>query len=370
MNTSKPIFWQDARDSNTFRYIPGTPTPETAPNGRPTLTLWVTDNDARLQLGARWDLTPAERTRAVQQLATQYAGRPAGQLNLQPTQIQVSAVLLLIGEGRGTWTTLATSTSSGFVPFNTVFAVSLSVEQKAHALSALHGRRGFLAVRYVATAQDEKGAWIPQEQTADLADWFSAGRGSDHIHVMPTARLTPTADARGLDEITVILDESLKTAPLAFIALEQGKQATVLRPPVFAPVIVPTNEFPQRCTTHYTVGNPPYAQPLETPKDNTLTLTAPLLGLVEIVVTAPTYHTANARELRATVRYTPSAGGTLDTHTVLLKGDAWEERWWVVSRAPTLAGSLEVIATITHADGRTEMLPPRRYTDGHISIGP
>jgi hypothetical protein len=364
-----PTFYRDSRDPKRFFYVPGKPGPERAPDGRPTLQLWVTDNDARLQLGSQWALTEQELQALRRTVAARFPPLRPNDVDLQPAPAQVKQVELLLQNGDGL-TAIATSTSSGFVPYTALFAVPLTADQKADAISALHGRTGFLAVRYQGSVLDEHGSWEPIERTTDVGSWFSAGRGSDHIRVVPTNYITqPTPSTTQM--VTFTVEEAVKTAPLAFIQLEWGSANTTLRPPAFAPVSLPLTDAPPRCTTHYTVGNPAYVASLAaSPKEETVTLTPDVLGLAEIVVSAPAYREAEAREVRVTVHYVPQGAGTEDERTVYLRGDQWEERWWVVTRAPTLDGTLEVTVKITHSDARVDTVPRYRQEHGTVQLAP
>jgi hypothetical protein len=364
-----PTFYRDPAASDRFVYVAGDPTPELAPNGAPTLSLWVTDRDARLQLGVQWRLTPAEEEQLRETIAWSYPPLQAEEIDLQPAQARVQAVDLLIRGGREALEHLATATSSGFPPFTTLFAVALNAEQKNHAVSALHGRTGFLAVRYTVTVMNERGQSEQLIRSADIGHWFETLRGSDHIRVMPTASLKPAQQGVPPSQ-SFGVDERLKGAPLTFIHLERGSATAVLRPPAFATVSVALADAPLRCTTHYTTGRP-YGTTLDHAESvSPYLLTAAEVGLAEIVVSAPEYQVSGAREVRVQVRYNAQGDGTDDERMVYLRGSKWEERWWVITRHPTLNGTVEVTAKVTEANGAVHMLPRRRQQESAIVIAP
>jgi hypothetical protein len=228
---------------------------------------------------------------------------------------------------------------------------------------------GFLAVRYTVAVMNEQGQSEQLVRTADIGDWFETRRGSDHIRVMPTASLKPAQQAVPPSQ-SFGVDDRLKGAPLAFIRLERGSATAVLRPPAFEPVSEALADAPLRCTTHYTTGRP-YSIVLDHPESaSPYLLTAAEVGLAEIVVSAPEYQASGAREVRVRVRYTAQGDGTDDEHMVYLRGSKWEERWWVITRHPTLNGTVEVTAKVTEANGAVRMLPRHRQQESAIVIAP
>ena len=80
---NNPIFWREAA-TGVFRYVPGDPTAESAPNGAPTLLLWQSANNARLQLGAQWTLAETERVALLRRISAQYPRLLPAAIDLQP----------------------------------------------------------------------------------------------------------------------------------------------------------------------------------------------------------------------------------------------------------------------------------------------
>ena len=366
-----PTYYRDRTTPNRFYYIPGDPTPELAPNGAPTLLLWVSDQSARLQLGVQWKVAPSEDAELRRIIALHYPALTPGALNLQPAPSSVQGVELLVGEDAATLHPVATATSAGFPPYTTLFAVTLDAAQMNQVVAALHGRPGFLAVRYRLTIQTAEGNWEASERRADISDWFTNRVGSDHIRVLPTTTVAPVKPPTQVGLLQIQVSAALQSAPLAYIHVERGGQTALLRPPDFAPVtLAPTTESaPVRCTTYYTTGQP-YSTTLPSVADaTTYQLTPADLGLALVTVSAPTHQAANAHEVRVLVRYQPTDAGSDDERTVYLRGDHWQEEWWVITRHPTLQGALEVTAKVTQANGA--VLTPPRYCQqsGAIVIG-
>lgn len=367
--SKEPTCYPDPADRGRFFYLPGAPQPECNAAGAPTVALWVTDNDARLQLGVQWRLTTEQETTLRQRIAREQPTLSANQIRLQPALVQVQLVELLMAAEDTAPTVIGTSGSSGFPPYTALFAVHLNAAAKQHAIAALHGRHGFLTVRYTLQTQSPSGAWQGVQRQADVADWFTDRRGSDHIRVIPTESLSksePTVPVKHL----VKAPAGLAEAPVAFIQLASAGETVFLRPPAFAAVELPATEAsdgPVQCTTHYTSGAP-YTVALQMGETVDYQLDPAELGLARVTVNAPELQAANAHEVRVHVRYLPNGNGSGDERTIYLRGSTWEAAWWIITRHTTLQGELEVTSKVTHANG-TVFSPPRyRQTTGEIAI--
>jgi hypothetical protein len=370
---TQSTYYRDRTHANRFFFIPGDPTPELAPNGAPTLSLWVTDNDARLQLGVQWKLGHGEEAQLRRNIAREHSPLTAGDILLQPAPVQVQAVELLIRDGAGTLTPAATARSSGFPPFTTLFALTLNAAQKNDAVAALQGQLGYLAIRYTIIASNAGGQSTVLARSTDVGDWFVARRGSEHIHVMPMHTLSATAPTAAKPSLPaaqqIVLPGPMKTAPIAFVNLEWGQAAATLRPPAFADVSLAVADVPLHCTTHYTQGKPYSTVLTGVAPDQPYALTPADVGLAAVTVSAPEHHATGAHEVRVQVRYLPAGSGTDDERTVYLRGDHWQEAWWVITRHATLDGELEVTAKITEQNGAVHTPPRRRQSVGEVVIG-
>ena len=140
-------FWASARDPGTFFYIPGDPSPERDPSGRPTLLLMTRDRGAMLQLGTRWTVDQAKLAALPKRLAEKFPDF-RGSIRLSPAPVTAEPVTLLAGDGAGRLDEVASVRSSGFPPYAALFNLSLGDDQRQAAMAALNGRAGFLAVRY------------------------------------------------------------------------------------------------------------------------------------------------------------------------------------------------------------------------------
>jgi len=182
-----------------YACVPAAPRPELAPNGRPTLALWVIPPRPRLQLGTRWELTP-EDLDSVR--AAVVARHPATDPNISSAPVEVDEVALLIGDGAHAPAQLATSSSSGFPPFAAVFSIELDDAQAALVTSALNGARGRLTVEY--RARFTRSTPIRVAIDGDVSDDLSANAESAPAQIdraVQAGHLTVTrTPANGLPE--------------------------------------------------------------------------------------------------------------------------------------------------------------------------
>jgi hypothetical protein len=171
--------WRSATDPSTVFYVPGDPSPERDPSGRPTLTLSVTDQGAMLQLGTLWAADGELLAELPELLVERFPDLDPVLVQLAPAPVTVDGVTLLLGDGMGGFTELKTARSSGFPPYSALFNVRLDAEEKVRVLAALNRRAGFLAVRYRMT--------LPIEVMASTA--ISGDVRADVVELGPDASL-------------------------------------------------------------------------------------------------------------------------------------------------------------------------------------
>lgn len=135
-------------DPATFFYLPGDPVSEKGPNGKSTLSLWVSDQVAMLQLGVRWEANADLLESLRKYLAGQYPDLKPELIRLSIAPVSVERVTLDLGDSTGSYTTLASAASSNYPPFTTIFNLQLTAEQKTQIVAALNGREQFFTVSY------------------------------------------------------------------------------------------------------------------------------------------------------------------------------------------------------------------------------
>jgi hypothetical protein len=139
--------YQNKNEPSTFFYLPREPKPEPDPQGKPTLTLWVSEQGAMLQCAAQWGADAELLVELRDYLAQKFQLDPV-LIRLSPAPVSVKGVTLSMGDGAGKFRALKTASSSGYSPYTTVFNVQLTAEEKTQAVAALNGRQRFLSIGY------------------------------------------------------------------------------------------------------------------------------------------------------------------------------------------------------------------------------
>ncbi|MGV0025918.1 hypothetical protein [Phormidesmis priestleyi] len=154
-------------DASSFYYIPGTPISQRTSQGSPTISLMALDQFALLQISSEWEVSPEQLEALRKTIASHYNQTD---VHLQPAPITVESVTLSLKNQQGEFEALASTQSSGYVPFSAVFSVQLTNEQKAQAIAAFNGRDDQLRVTYKAALEVEvfAKATIAGDITADL----------------------------------------------------------------------------------------------------------------------------------------------------------------------------------------------------------
>jgi hypothetical protein len=178
------LYAQPGDPPGRVRYVPGAPTPQLDDQGRPTLMLIDTGKSGILSLGARLELTEAQRADLEVDLLEKLTA--VDRIDFQPAPFTVGAVTLSLGDGAGRYQPLDAGTSLGAPPYNATFSVKLDVDQCARVTAALGGAPRSLKIDYtLALAPDAAatfdGAPATLTRTTDVAGWFSAGSGAAHI---------------------------------------------------------------------------------------------------------------------------------------------------------------------------------------------
>lgn len=163
-------FYADEHEPALWRYWPESLSAETSPDGGPTLSLLVMGEGATLQLGARW--APDEET--LDRLRAHLASEAGvASVRLAPAPAHLGDALLEVGDGSGEFREIARASTSGFPPYQVVFSVALSADDKTRAANAIAGRGGWLRVRCSASlsrpcgAQGRATGWLPAAGKSD-----------------------------------------------------------------------------------------------------------------------------------------------------------------------------------------------------------
>lgn len=141
--------WPDTEQANIWRWLPGAPSPQAGPDGRPQVSLIVAGAATILQLGVCWTASQ-DALDAVRKSIARKAGADPATLALTPADACVDRVALLLGP-QGALEEAAAGPSSGTPPYMAALGATLAGPRAEAALAALDGQSGRMAVRYEAT---------------------------------------------------------------------------------------------------------------------------------------------------------------------------------------------------------------------------
>ncbi len=167
--------------AGVMRYIPATPTPELDPIGRPAVTVVCTPRTVMLQLGAQFAMSNADLTKLQGRIADVKGIQSAV---LQPAFINISEAAMMLADQPGVLSDVATSKSSRFSPYNSVFSRSFSGDQGASVVGAVGGRSGVLFIEYRFALTTDPCVQQPNpamSRRSDVAAWFPPGTGKTHV---------------------------------------------------------------------------------------------------------------------------------------------------------------------------------------------
>lgn len=169
----------DAADPKFLRYLPAVPIPARGPDGRPLMALYqLGEAGAILQLSVRFDLEEAERDQLRVALADKHLDLCAATFQPAPITVDRVAVTLAATSAAEPPTLLASSSGSGFPPWDAIFSIRLTKEQAERAGKAMAGESGIVAIAVHAKLQPSvsstlAGSPADIERSVDVARWVS-----------------------------------------------------------------------------------------------------------------------------------------------------------------------------------------------------
>jgi hypothetical protein len=149
---------------------------------------------------ATWGASGASVDALRREIASGHRDPDASRIRLSFAPVSAPQCHALIGDGSGTFQTIATSATSGMPPYDALFNLEIPQERLAHVKSAVTGERGLLAIEYVAHLLVPATASAAfRSQSDDLLPWLRARRSSD----TPMRALLEEAVELGLATVTV-----------------------------------------------------------------------------------------------------------------------------------------------------------------------
>ena len=164
-------------DGSVVTYIPNAPVPELDANGKPTLSILSMPQLTTLQLGTHFGLSTDQLSGAMADIAKQVPALANAQL--QPAKISVSKAAVVMTTETGAEAELGTSMTSAFPPYAAIFALTLTPDRAATAISAVRGSKGVLFVDYTVAPMGGD----PVVKRTDIGTWFTGTDGDAHIRI-------------------------------------------------------------------------------------------------------------------------------------------------------------------------------------------
>lgn len=173
-------FFSSADDATAGYFLPREPSLQSDAGGRPMLTMVDLGASAYLLFTSRWVASEQD----LGALRSEIANRdhePVDLIKLSYAPITSPRCNALIGDGSGSFQTIATSNTSGVPPYDAVFNLFLANDRLAQAKASLRGEQGFLGIEYLAELP------VPIKATATLRarahrllPWLRARSGNSH----------------------------------------------------------------------------------------------------------------------------------------------------------------------------------------------
>ena len=173
-------FFHSADDATAGYFLPREPSLQSDAGGRPMLTMVDLGTSAYLLFTGRWAASEHDLSALRSEIAIR-DHEPVDLIKLSYAPITSPRCNALIGNGGGSFQTIATSNTSGVPPYDAVFNLFLENDQVAHAKASLRGEQGFLGIEYLAELPvPKKAKAMLRARAHHLLPWLRARAGSSH----------------------------------------------------------------------------------------------------------------------------------------------------------------------------------------------
>jgi hypothetical protein len=169
-----------ATEEGAWSFLPAAPDLQRGGDGQPMFTLVDLGPSAYLLFTASWG-APADDVQALrEEIAARQRGRDADPVRLAYAPLAATQCNVLVGDGSGGFSAVATSATSCMPPYDAVFNLFLQEDRLAHARAGLRGERGHLAIEYLAQLRMPVSARATFRATAErLAPFLRARDGAE-----------------------------------------------------------------------------------------------------------------------------------------------------------------------------------------------
>src|SRR5262245_15232901 len=138
----------DPSDARTYYFLPIVPDLRRDPQQRPLITMIDVGSSGSLMFTATWDPN-AESVEALRRdIARGHHEPDTSRIRLAFAPLTSLECHALLGDGRGSFQTVATSATSGMPPYDALFSLNVTGERLGQVRSAMRGEPGFLGIEY------------------------------------------------------------------------------------------------------------------------------------------------------------------------------------------------------------------------------
>jgi hypothetical protein len=187
-------------DGKSYHFLPKIPDLARDSDRQPMLTFFDVGASGYLLLTARWDAPEGDLDALRHELALRISEPDAAGIRLSFAPVRSPRCQVLIGDGSGSYQSLAISTTSGLPPYDAVFNLVLQNEHLLWAKAGLRGEPGFLGIEYLAELESPVSASATFHALAvELLPWLRS-QGEDAPDML---LLLEQAVAQGLATVQV-----------------------------------------------------------------------------------------------------------------------------------------------------------------------
>jgi hypothetical protein len=163
-------------DPYAWFVVPRTADIERDESGRPQLTMIDLGSSGYLIFTARWAASASDLDALKAELAASSGPEAAGRITLSFAPIRSPRCDVLLGDPGGAHEVIASSSTSGYPPFNAAFNIPVEGDRLAAVKAAMDGRRDVLRAEYRAELPAPTNATARfQSTTGDFLPWLRSG---------------------------------------------------------------------------------------------------------------------------------------------------------------------------------------------------
>jgi hypothetical protein len=175
----------DPSDARSYYFLPVTPGLRRDARQQPMITLLDLAASGNLMFTATWSAESGSVEALRREIAKGHHESDVSRIRLSFAALSSLECHALLGDGTGSFQTVATSQTSGVPPYDALFNLSLTTDHLTRVRNAMRGDQGFLAIEYVADLLVPfTAAATFRSEIAHLAPWLRTRTGGGSIRTL------------------------------------------------------------------------------------------------------------------------------------------------------------------------------------------